>query len=67
MRERIGENRIDGPAGDVFNMSGNFVLTDPQNKPVLMSGGNTPGDEDSADAEDDKKPAKKLALVRYEA
>lgn len=46
-----GLNAI-GEAGDVYMMSGNFLLTDAENNVILKAGGNQPGsDETNAPAE----------------
>lgn len=50
-RKANGDNAI-GAAGEVYMVSGNFVLTDLENNVVLKAGGNQPGsDETGAPAE----------------
>lgn len=61
MREAIGENRL--PDGNVFMISGNFVLINDKNEPILMSGGNKPGDEKDHEQDEKPEPKKMLRVV----
>ncbi len=49
MRRQIGENTIGGDAGDVWLISGNFVLIDKDNEVIMRAGGNTPDANNASD------------------
>lgn len=64
----LGQNQI-GTEGDIYMMSGNFVLTDDKNEIIMRAGGNKPDDEldengepkkpvDEDDEDSKKKPEK---------
>lgn len=53
MLQGIGHNQI-GPEGDIYMMSGNFVITDKDNNVLMRAGGNSPDDEKPDDDDDDQ-------------
>lgn len=69
MRRQIGENTLDDE-GDVYMMSGNFVLYDDKNEVIMRAGGNAPdpqatGDQPPADTAGKKKEtARVLRMVK---